>query len=345
MQNRNIKIFKGLGGGISCHNIFEKIISLANLFSAWREFKKGKIKKSDVLQFELNLEDNIFSLYNELKNKTYCHSNYTSFCIKDPKLRKIHKAIVKDRVLHHAIFRILYPIFDRHFIFDSCSCRDDKGTYKAINQLNRFAKKVSKNNTRSCYILKCDVKKYFDSINQEILLRLIKQKVTDENVIWLIEKNVKSFPAGLPLGNITSQLFANIYLNGLDQFVKHTLKQKYYIRYCDDFVILSDNADILKNLIFTISNFLENNLKLSLHKGKITIGRYRQGIDFLGYKSFPKYKILRTKTKKRILDKAKENNKIESLISYLGILKHCKSRKIKKKLLKNYFSIDKIYKI
>ncbi|OGZ77983.1 MAG: hypothetical protein A2312_03210 [Candidatus Staskawiczbacteria bacterium RIFOXYB2_FULL_32_9] len=321
------------------HNIFEKIISLENLFSAWREFKKGKTKKLDVLQFELNLEDNIFSLYSKLKNKTYCHSNYTSFCIKDPKLRKIHKAIVEDRVLHHAIFRILYPIFDKYFIFDSCSCRNNKGVHNAINRLNQFVKKNSKNNTRCCYILKCDVKKYFDSIDQEILLGLIKIKIKDKNAMWLIERIVKSFPAGLPLGNITSQLFANIYLNELDQFIKHKLKQKYYIRYCDDFVIMSLNKEYLKSLIFVITNFLENNLKLSLHKGKIIIERHRRGVDFLGYKNFPDYRILRTKTKKRILDKAKEKRGIESLISYLGILKHCKSRKIKIKLLKNYFTI------
>ncbi len=345
MQNRNIKISKCLGGGIICHNIFEKIISLENLFSAWREFKKGRTKKKDVLQFELNLEDNIFSLYNELKNKIYCHLNYTSFCIKDPKLRKIHKAIVKDRVLHHAIFRILYPIFDRYFVFDSYSCRNGKGTYEAITQLNKFTKKVSKNNIRNCYVLKCDIKKYFDSIDQEILLNLIRIKIKDESAIWLVERVIKSFPAGLPLGNITSQLFANIYLNELDQFIKHALKQRYYIRYCDDFVVLSENKDFLENLVFKIDNFLENNLKLSLHKGKIIIEKYRQGVDFLGYKSFPNYRILRTKTKKRILDKAKEKLGIESLISYLGILKHCKSRKIKMKLLKSYFSIDKIYKI
>ncbi len=206
---------------------------------AWREFKKGKTKKIDVIEFQKNLKDNIYNLHNELKNKIYEHSAYFSFYVKDPKLRHIHKASVKDRVLHHAIFRVLYPIFDRIFIFDSYSCRNNKGTHRAINRLNDFVRKVDKNNTKTCYILKCDIRRYFDSINQDILLSLIKQKIADENAIWLIEIVIKSFSKGLPLGSITSQLLANIYLNELDKFIKHKLKVKYYIRYCDDFVILS----------------------------------------------------------------------------------------------------------
>lgn len=301
------------------------------------------------MQFEFNLEDNIFSLYNELKSKTYQHSNYTSFYVKDPKLRKIHKAVVKDRVLHHAIFRVFYPIFDKSFVYDSYSCRNNKGAHKAINRLNKFAKKASKNHTKTCYVLKCDVKKFFDSIDQKILLNFIKNKIKDPDALWLLEKIIKSFSVqpckGIPLGNITSQLFANIYLNEFDQFVKHKLKEKYYIRYCDDFVILSENKNYLENLISVLSSFLKNDLKLILHSDKTKIRKFNQGIDFLGYVSFQHYKILRTKTKKRILNKAKESCKIESLNSYLGILKHCNSFKLKLDLLKTYFSIDKINKI
>ena len=254
--------------------------------------------------------------------------------MKDPKLRHIHKATVKDRILHHAIFRILYPIFDKSFIFDSYSCRNEKGTHKAVNRLNDFARKVSKNNTKTCYILKLDVKKFFDSINQDILLDLIKHRISDTNAIWLVNEVVKSFPKGLPLGNITSQLFANVYLNELDQFIKHTLKIKYYIRYCDDFVIFIQNNESLDNLtvvqnarlsIFRINYFLHNNLKLELHPQKISIRKYNQGIDFLGYVSFPHHRILRVKTKKRMLTRINKKN----LQSYLGVLKHCSSYKIK----------------
>ena len=283
------------------------------------------------------MEDNIFSLYNELKNKTYRHSNYTSFYIKDPKLRKIQKAIVKDRVLHHAIFIILYPVFDKSFVHDSYSCRINKGTHRAINRLNSFARKISKNNTRTCFILKCDIKKYFDSINQDILINLIKEKIKDENTIWLIEKIIKSFSKGLPLGNITSQLLANIYLGELDKFVKHKLKIKYYVRYCDDFVVLDENYTKLKILITAVNDFLNRNLKLRLHPNKISIGKYHKGVDFLGYVSFPHFRVLRTKTKNRMLKKAKESRNIETLNSFLGLLKHCKSCKLKMKLLKSFF--------
>ncbi len=283
------------------------------------------------------MEDNIFSLYNELKTKTYQHSNYTSFYVKDPKLRKIHKATVKDRVLHHAVFRILYPIFDRSFIFDSYSCRNIKGTHRAINRLNYFARKADKNNTKTCFILKCDIKKFFDSIDQEILIKLIKNKIRDNDAVWLIEKIIESFPKGLPLGNITSQLFANVYLGELDKFIKHELRERYYIRYCDDFIILSDSKRHLINLIPKINLFLKNCLKLFLHPRKISIVKYNQGVDFLGYVSFPYFKVLRTKTKNRMLKVVRENRHIEALNSYLGLLKHCKSHKVKIKLLKIFF--------
>jgi len=288
-----------------------------------------------------------------LKAKTYKYSNYKSFYIQDPKLRRIHKASVKDRVLHHAVFRILYPIFDPTFISDSYSCRIKKGTHRAVNRLQKFARKVNKNNTGNCYILKCDVKKFFDSIDHGILISLIQNKIKDENLIWLIKEIIKSFSTslnkGLPLGNITSQLFANICLNELDRFIKHKLKIKYYIRYCDDFVILSDNKKYLEELILKINNFLKEKLKLSLHSDKISIRKYHQGIDYLGYVSFPYYRILRTKTKRKMFRKIEERmkelkvNKIseesfnQTLQSYLGILKHCNSYKLKLKIISTLY--------
>jgi len=339
------------GGGVKCkifHNVFEEIISLENLFSAWQEFRLGKRNKPGVQEFEYNLEDNIFQLYRELEDRTYRHSYYTSFYIQDPKLRYIHKARVKDRVLHHAVFRILYHVFDPTFIFDSYSCRLKKGTHKAVNRLQQFAKKVGKNNATDCFILKCDIKKFFDSIDQDILISLIEKQVRDKDAVWLIKKIVKSFSIlphkGLPLGNITSQLFANIYLNELDQFIKHKLKIRCYIRYCDDFVILSDNKEYLENLIYTINSFLKDRLKLSLHSDKIKIRKYHQGIDFLGYVSFPHYRILRIKTKKRMFRKIEQRieelkqGKIsrasfdQTIHSYFGVLKHCNSYKLQQKL-------------
>ena len=326
MQNENLKLS---GGGLKSQDLFEEIISLDNLFLVWKEFKKGKSKKLDVKIFGNNLKENILKLHQELKYKIYEHSEYISFYVSDPKLRKIHKACVKDRILHHAIFRVLYPIFDKYFMFDSYSCRIGKGTHRAVNRLQEFARKVSRNNTKTCYVLKCDVRKFFDSVDQNILFFLIRNKIKDENTRWLIEKVIKSFPKGLPLGNITSQLFANIYLNELDQFIKHNLKIKYYIRYCDDFIILLDNKNYLENIIPVINNFLIKELVLFLHPNKVIIRKYHQGIDFLGYVSFPNYKILRTKTKNRMMRRINEKySNHQSLQSYLGLLKHCNSHKL-----------------
>jgi len=321
---------------------------LENIFFAWQEFRKGKIRKPDVQEFDYSLEDNIFELHRELKTKTYRHSNYKSFHIQDPKLRRIHKACVKDRVLHHAIFRILYSVFDRAFIFDSYSCRIGKGTHRAVDRLQRFAAKTGRGNTRNCFVLKCDIKKFFDSIDHNILIALIQNKVKDSGTIWLLEQIIESFSLapgkGLPLGNITSQLFANIYLNELDQFVKHQLKVKYYIRYSDDFVILSDNEEYLRGLILKIEKFLKEKMKLSFHPNKVIIRKYRQGIDFLGYVNFPYHRILRAKTQRRMFKKielnveklkrgliAKESFS-QSLQSYYGVLKHCDGHKLKLKL-------------
>lgn len=306
----------------------------------------------DVLQFKSKLENNIFQLHRELRYKTYQHSHYTAFNVSDPKLRRIHKAIVKDRVLHHAIFRILYPIFDKSFIFDSYSCRIEKGTHRGVLRLEEFYRKLSKNNSKNIFALKCDVRKFFDSVDQDILLELIKSKIGDADALWLIEIIIKSFAKGLPLGNVTSQLFANIYLNKLDQFAKHTLKEKYYLRYCDDFIILGDNENYLRNLIPKIAEFLQKNLKLNLHPDKIIIRKYRRGIDFLGYVVLPHYRVLRTKTKRRMLRKIKarffelQNGTIpqktfnQSFQSYLGILKHCEGYEIEKEVC-IYFNTTK----
>ncbi|MFH1956197.1 MAG: reverse transcriptase domain-containing protein, partial [Patescibacteria group bacterium] len=324
----------GAAAPLRSQKIFEEIISLKNLFLAWQKFKKGKRNKLDIQKFEFNLEDNLFQLHHELKTKTYQHSYYTPFNICDPKPRKIHKAIVKDRVLHHAVFRILYPIFDKTFIYDSYSCRLEKGTHKAVNRLEEFKRKLSRNNRKTIFALKCDIKKFFDSIDQDILLKIIQRKIKDKNAIWLIEKIIMSFKIGLPLGNVTSQIFANIYLNELDQFVKHNLKIKYYIRYCDDFIILNESKEYLNNLIKPINDFLNSNLKLNLHSNKIVIRKYSQGIDFLGYVVLPYHRVLRTKTKKRILKKIKNNpQNIQSINSYLGVLKHCKGYGIEKVIL------------
>ena len=262
--------------------------------------------------------DNILSLHTDLKNKTYLHGPYHAFNISDPKPRNIHKASVRDRLLHHAIYRVLYPYFDKKFIGDSYSCRLNKGTHKALDRFRYFSRKVSRNNTKQCWILKCDIKKFFASIDHSILVQILEKYIQDENVNWLLSKIITSFDKGLPLGNLTSQLLVNIYMNEFDQFVKHELRVKYYIRYADDFVLLSSGKTTLcKSDLHRIRNFLENKLKLSLHPDKVFIKTLSSGVDFLGWVHFPTHRVLRTVTKRRMIKNFKE----ETRASYLGLLK------------------------
>ena len=189
---------------------FENIISVENLLLAWKEFLSGKKKRKDVQEFQLHLMDNILSLHIEMKNKLYTHGGYEFFKILDPKPRDIHKASVRDRLLHHAIYRILCPYFDNKFIFDSYSCRNGKGTHKAIKQFNSFFRKVSKNNTKQCWVLKCDIRKFFASIDQQILLEILDKQITDKNIIRLLQKVVESFPHRSDLwGSQNQQRFAS----------------------------------------------------------------------------------------------------------------------------------------
>lgn len=174
-------------------NIFEKIISLENLFTAWDEFKSDKGKKVDVLEFEQNLEQNIFKLHRDLKYHRYAHGVYTTFTICDPKQIKIHKALVRDRILHHAIFRVLNPIFEPSFISHSFSCRIGKGTHKGVSSLAKMINIVNKNNRKRCWVLKCDIKKFFDSVDQYILFEIIKKKIKDNDTLRLIGGVIKSF--------------------------------------------------------------------------------------------------------------------------------------------------------
>lgn len=314
------------------HN-HEDIINIENLLLAWQEFVKGKRNKRDVQIFQFNLMDNILQLHEDLKNRTYKHGGYQQFKISDPKPRTIHKASVRDRLLHHAVYRILYPFFDKKFIADSYSCRNNKGTHKALNRFRQFVHIVFKNNTKPCYILKCDIKKFFASIDQNVLIEILQKRIPDQNIIRLLREIIFSFEKGLPLGNLTSQLFANVYLNGLDQFVKHKLKQKYYIRYADDFVVLSENRAKLKNVISQIWNVLKREYNLNLHPNKVFIKTLSSGVDFLGWVNFADHRVLRTKTKRRMLRRVRNSQNIETLNSYLGLLGHGNTYGVAEKLI------------
>ena len=315
---------------------YSNITSIENLLEAWKEFLRGKKNRKDVQEFQFSLMDKIFSLHYDLRSHSYVHGPYHAFNISDPKPRNIHKATVRDRLLHHAIYRILYPYFDKKFISDSYSCRTNKGTHKALERFKYFSGKVSKNNTKQCFILKCDIKKFFASIDQKILLEILNKHIEDKEIVWLIERIVKSFYTkpgkGLPLGNLTSQLLVNVYMDEFDQFVKHKLKIKYYIRYADDFVFLSRSRKSLEDLIPQISHFLEANLGLSLHPDKLFIKSLSSGLDFLGWVNFPNHRVLRTVTKRRMTRNLTDNPSKESLSSYLGMLRWGNTHKLQKKI-------------
>ena len=333
---------KRWGGGIlktgldiPCNYVgdFVHIVSIENLLQSWNEFIKGKRQRTDVQLFSENLLNNIVGLHQELVSKTYRHGAYHEFRINDPKPRIIHKPMVRDRLLHHAIYRQLYPFFDPTFIKDSYSCRKGKGTHKALNRFRDFSHKVSQNNTRTCWVLQCDIRQFFASIDQQTLLVICARKITDSDTMWLIGVTVGSFNTtkpgiGLPLGNLTSQLLVNIYLNEFDQFVKHQLRVRYYIRYADDFVLLSHNRLDLVNWLPTIRSFLQTRLNLSLHPNKVRIKTLASGVDFLGWVHFPAHRVLRTKTERRLFSALANNPSLETTASYLGLLKHGNSYKL-----------------
>jgi retron-type reverse transcriptase len=273
--------------------------------------------------------DNIFQLHQELKDKTYKHSAYHAFNISDPKPRNIHKATVRDRLLHHLLHDELYPHFDKKFIYDSYSCRINKGTHKAMNRFRDFARIVSKNNTKACWILKCDIKKFFANIDHATLKSILSEHIEDKDFLQLLDRVIDSFSTegkhdvGLPLGNLTSQLLVNVYMNEFDHFMKRTLKVKHYIRYADDFAILHEDKDYLESLVTQISEFLETRLRLSLHPNKLFIKTIASGIDFLGWVHFPNHRTLRTATKRRMLSNPGIYAGDEAVVnSYRGLLSH-----------------------
>ena len=276
-------------------NLYQTLYSKENLILAFQKAQKRKSNKNYVIKFKENLEENLELLRLDLLQESYKPKPLKTFIIRDPKTRKIRKSYFIDRVVHHAICNILEPIFEKRFIYDSFANRKGKGTLNAINRFDKFKLKASKNNTRKCYVLKADIKHYFDEVNQQTLINIIKKKIKDKQLISLINKVLKnhSDKIGMPLGNQTSQFFANVYLNELDQFVKNELKAKYYIRYVDDFIILHNNKQLLEKHKQKISNFLNKELQLELHKTKSKVIPLNKGILFLGFRIFYYHKLLR----------------------------------------------------
>ncbi len=290
----------------SYKNLFDKLISFENLLLAADLAKKGKGSKTSVSAFNMDLERNLWQLHQELRYQTYKPGAYREFEIYEYKKRLISAAPYRDRVVHHALCNIIEQLFDRAFIFDSYACRKNKGTHRAVNRFTKFAR-INR------YALKCDIMKYFSSIDHLILKEIIFRKIRDEKVRWLIsliidgsnpqEPIYEYFPGdnlftpyerkrGIPIGNLTSQFFANVYLDGFDHFVKEKLCCVYYIRYVDDFVVFGDDKKWLWHVKNEMDNYL-NQLRLKLHEKKCAVSPVELGINFLGYRVFPDHRRLR----------------------------------------------------
>lgn len=340
------------------NNLFEKVCSFENLHLAYLKARKCKRYRDEILKFSYNLEENLLRLENELRFQTYQHGSYREFIVCDSKKRRIKAAPFRDRVVHHAICNIIEPIFDRGFIHDTYTCRKEKGTHKAIKRLEQFIKSAStilrereremNSPAPKIYCLQCDISKYFDSIDHRVLLELLERKIQDKKVLWLINIIVKSSNKesgkGIPIGNLTSQLFANIYLNELDQFMKHCLRVRYYLRYMDDFLILDFDKQKLRQIKKEIREFVENKLKLKMHPKKANISLVGEGIDFLGYRIFGNYRLLRKSTVKRFIKRTKvyqkklskslmtEEKFTDSLRSWLNYAKYADSWRLRNDL-------------
>ncbi len=312
------------GGGV--HGIwFEKVISIENLCAAWREFTRGKRWKSDVLSFGMNIEEEIISLHQALEQGTYTHGPYTHFTVSDPKPRAIHKASVRDRLLHHAIHRIIEPWFERRFIYDTYASRSGKGTHAAVKRFEWLAWKLCRNRTRTVWVLQCDVKKFFASVDHATLKGRLERVIHDDLLMKLLSNGIESFEVspgkGIPLGNLTSQLYANVYLDQLDQYIKRVLRVPAYLRYADDMLLAHTDREVLLSWYVRIERFLITECKLVLHPHKTTLRPWHQGIDFLGYVSFPTHRVLRTRTKWRLLRRISTAN----ASSYLGVTLHVRA--------------------
>lgn len=281
-------------------NLYPQVTDFANLLAAAKAAQRGKRFRASVLAFNANLENEILLLQDQLISKTYQPGPYYTFQIYEPKPRLISAAPYRDRVVHHALCNIITPIFEKTFISDSYANRTGYGTHRALRRFKHFA-------SISAYVLQCDIRKYFPSIDHDILKTLIRRKVKCPHTLWLIDTIIDNSnaqesvlhyfpgddlltptlrPHGLPIGNLTSQLFANIYLNSLDHFIKQTLQIRRYLRYADDFALFSDHHSELATARLAIEDHLAT-LRLIMHPIKSQLFATRKGSSFVGFRLIP----------------------------------------------------------
>lgn len=342
---------------ITYNNLFNRLCSLENLRLAFKKARKGKSTKWYVKEFEANLENELTRLKTELEFQNYRPKPLRRFVIRDPKTRVIYASAFRDRIVHHALCNLIEPIFEKTFINDTYANRKKKGVHVALKRFDEFKRKVSNNgklvenakdkNMVVGYVLKADIKHYFETVDHEILMKIIQKKISDEKILDLIKTilnnhDMKIKGKGMPLGNLTSQFFANVYLSELDYYIKHKLKAKYYIRYVDDFIILHRSKEKLVLYKWLINNFLKS-IKLELHNEKSKLTPLNKGINFLGFRIFYLYKLPRKSNLKKFERKMLDFNKSPSeseeeklkkfLEGWFGYVMHGNTYKLRKKVL------------
>lgn len=337
-------------------NIYPGIYDFQNLHAAYLQARAGKRYRQEVLQFSARLEENLIQLQNELVWKTYKTGKYREFLVLEPKRRNVSALPFRDRVLQHAVVAIIGPIWENRFVYDSYACRPGKGTQAGANRAQEFLRKI-KQEYGKVYALKADISKYFASIDHKTLKLLIRKRVACDSTLSLLDNVINSTPGptGIPLGNLTSQLFANIYLHELDEFVKYQLLEKYYVRYMDDFVIIHQDKSYLHDVRRKIECFLWQHLRLHTNaKTQVfPVGTVRgRALDFLGYRIWPRHRKLRKDSIRRInkrlryLQALYANDIIDagqlnaSVMAWLGHARHAKSDGLRAKLLGSIVSTN-----
>lgn len=324
-------------------NLYEKICDFENIYSAYLKARKNKRYRVDVLNFSCNLERNLYRIQDELLSRRYKTGNYRMFYVYEPKKRMILSLPFKDRVVQHAICNIIEPIFDKRFIYDSYACRGDKGIHRGSARLTQFMRRA-RNKWDRVYCLKCDIKQYFQSINHNILSGILGRTIKCNDTLTLLNGIIRSHNAlegkSIPIGNLTSQLFANVYLNELDYYMKQHLKIKLYIRYVDDFIVLNDDKKALRDLKGEVEAFLKRKLRLALNR-KSGIAPVDRGVDFLGYRTWADYKVIRKRSIRNIrraIRKLKKDGQEageikKTLASWLGYCSHADTWGLRKKIM------------
>lgn len=342
-------------------NCFYKKLTFEKLIEAHQRARKGKTYANEVIKFEINLENNIINLLNQIKTNKYHLGEYKSFTVHEPKERIIKALPYVDRIVHQwYVEEFIKPYILPRFIYSTFACLENKGAHKAVDQIEKYMRIMKRNNGRF-WTLKCDIRKFFYSIDPYILYNILEKIIADKALLkftklLIFDKREPDEKVGIPIGNYTSQFFANIYLNELDQYIKRNLKIKYYVRYMDDFIILLKTKQECINLKKEIEKFLHENLKLELN-AKSRYYPDKMGVNFCGYRTFTTHRLLRNDSKTRIKNKVRKWNNLyhqnrlnyhrtlQSINSWLGHIAHCNAYELQKKVLNkcDFLLNDKMY--